>query len=59
MVDGEVIGTTKIADRWRISLIKNVRRVLEEQGYDIEEGDEISYLFKDGDIVVEPGYKPD
>lgn len=56
MVDGEILGTTKIADKWRISFLKEVREVLSEQGYDIEEGDRVVYRLEDGQIIIEPNW---
>ncbi|WP_435154532.1 hypothetical protein [Haladaptatus sp. DFWS20] len=52
--DEEILGTTKIAQRWRISLIKDVREVFEEQGTELEEGDRVVFVERDGDIVIEP-----
>ena len=57
MENGSIIGTTTIADRWRISLIKDVREVLEEQGHDVQEGDGIVYRLEDDRIVIEPSKK--
>lgn len=57
MEDGSIIGTTTIADRWRISLIKDVRDVLDDQGYDVKEGDGIIYRLEDDRIVIEPTKK--
>jgi hypothetical protein len=54
MADELILGTTKVTDRWRISLIKAVREELVEQGYDVEVGDRLVYKVKDGQIVVEP-----
>jgi hypothetical protein len=54
MGDGKILGATKVSDRWRISLIKDVRKVLEEQGHDVEIGDRILYKIEDGQIVIGP-----
>lgn len=50
MEEEEILGTTKVTGRWRISLIKAVR---EELGEDPEIGDRIVYKRRDGEIVVE------
>lgn len=52
--DERILGTTKVTDRWRISLIKAVREEFEEQGYDAEVGDRLVYKVRDGSIVIEP-----
>lgn len=54
MGDGEVIRTTTISSRWRISLVKDVRELFESQGRPVEEGDTIVYRLVDGEVVVEP-----
>lgn len=54
MSDERILGTTKVTDRWRISLIKAVREEFAEQGEDVEEGDLVVFKKRDGDIVVEP-----
>ena len=51
--DAEILGTTKVARRWRISLIKAVREELGEDGEEPEVGDRVVFKEKDGDIVVE------
>ena len=53
MADEKILGTTKVTDRWRISLIKSVREDLEEAGYDVEVGDRLVYKRVDDKIVVE------
>lgn len=53
MVDEKILGTTKVTDRWRISLIKSVREELEAAGHDVEVGDRLVYKIVDGEIVVE------
>ncbi|WP_458189969.1 hypothetical protein [Haladaptatus sp. NG-WS-4] len=55
MTDEEILGTTKIAQRWRISLIKAVREALTERGVELEEGDVVVFKECDGEIIVEPG----
>jgi len=54
MADEEILGTTTVTDRWRISLIKAVREVFEEAGEDVEVGDRLVYRLRDGQVVVEP-----
>ena len=54
MADELILGTTKVTDRWRISLIKAVREELEEQGYDVDVGDRLVYKVEDGKITLEP-----
>ncbi len=54
MTDEQILGTTKVTDRWRISLIKAVREQYEDEGHDVEVGDRIVYKFVDGKVVVEP-----
>ena len=48
-MSGELLGTTKVTEGWKISLIKEVRKELEGG----EVGDHIAYRKKDGDIVIE------
>jgi hypothetical protein len=54
MADEEILGTTMVTDRWRISLIKAVRETFEEAGEDVEVGDRLVYRYRDGEIVIEP-----
>ncbi|MFB6354743.1 MAG: hypothetical protein ABEJ92_11745 [Halobacteriales archaeon] len=54
MADGEILGTTTVTDRWRISLIKAVRERFEAEGEEIEVGDRLVYRYRDGQVVVEP-----
>jgi hypothetical protein len=54
MSDDRILGTTKVTDRWRISLIKAVREEFAERGEDVEEGDLIVFRERDGEVVVEP-----
>lgn len=49
-----ILGTTKVTDRWRISLIKAVREELAEGGTNVEIGDRVVFKAKDGKIVIEP-----
>lgn len=52
--EAEILGTTKIARRWRISLIKAVREELgEEDGEGPEIGDRIVFKNKGDEIVIE------
>lgn len=45
----KLLGTTKVTEGWKISLIKEVRKEL--KGGNV--GDHIVYRKKDGDIVLE------
>lgn len=54
MPDEQILGTTKVTDRWRISLIKKVREEFETDGEDVEIGDLVVFKRKDGDVVIEP-----
>ncbi len=49
-----ILGTTKVTDRWRISLIKAVREEFANEGADIDIGDRIVFKRRDGAIVIEP-----
>ncbi|WP_199174714.1 hypothetical protein [Halegenticoccus soli] len=51
--DEEILGTTKVTDRWRISLIKAVREELAEADDDVEIGDRIVFKRRGDDIVLE------
>ena len=51
--DEKILGTTTVAQRWRISLIKAVREELAKTGDEIDEGDRLVYKIKDGQIVIE------
>lgn len=53
MSDEQILGTTKVTDRWRISLIKAVREELAAAGHDVEVGDRLVYKLVDGRVVVE------
>lgn len=54
MTDEQILGTTKVTDRWRISLIKAVREEFEADDREVEVGDLLVYK-RDGDrIVIEP-----
>lgn len=48
-----ILGTTKVTDRWRISLIKAVREEFATDGEAIEIGDRIVYKASDGKIIIE------
>lgn len=54
MRDERILGTSKVTDRWRISLIKAVREEFQADGEDVEVGDRIVYKVRDGTVVVEP-----
>jgi hypothetical protein len=51
--DTEILGTTKVARRWRISLIKAVREELGDGEEEPEIGDRIVFRKKDGEIVID------
>lgn len=51
--DEEILGTTTISDRWRISLIKDVRTALAERDGEVAEGDLLVYRRRDEQIVIE------
>ncbi|MEZ3144136.1 hypothetical protein [Halobaculum sp. MBLA0143] len=51
--DAEILGTTKVARRWRISLIKAVREELGDEDEEPEIGDRVVFRKKDGEIVVD------
>ena len=53
MADEEILGTTTVTDRWRISLIKAVRETFAEAGEEVEIGDRLVYKLRDGQVVVE------
>lgn len=53
-MDEQILGTTKVTDRWRISLIKAVREEFEAGGEAIEVGDRLVFKKQNGSIVVEP-----
>lgn len=54
MTDERILGTTKVTDRWRISLIKAVREEFEADGDEVEIGDVLVYKKRGDHIVVEP-----
>ena len=54
MPDEQILGTTKVTDRWRISLIKAVREEFENEGEEVEVGDLLVYKLQDGKITIEP-----
>lgn len=54
MADEEILGTTMVTDRWRISLIKAVRETFEADGDEIAIGDRLVYKYRDGQVVIEP-----
>jgi bifunctional DNA-binding transcriptional regulator/antitoxin component of YhaV-PrlF toxin-antitoxin module len=51
--DEEILGTTKVTDRWRISLIKAVREELATAGSDVEIGDRVVFKRRGDQIVIE------
>lgn len=54
MTSEQILGTTTVTQRWRISLIKAVREEFEEEGEEVKEGDRLVFKKRDGQIVVEP-----
>lgn len=54
MSNERVLGTTKVTDRWRISLIKAVREEFEAAEEDVEIGDLLVFKKVDDRVVVEP-----
>lgn len=53
-MDGErILGTTKVTDRWRISLIKDVRDEFAAGGDEVEIGDLVVYKRKGDRILIE------
>jgi len=54
MSDERILGTSKVTDRWRVSLIKAVREEFQAEGEDVEVGDRIVYKVRDGTVVIEP-----
>ncbi len=51
----QILGTTTVTQRWRISLIKAVREEFEEVGEEVEEGDRLVFKkLENGQIIVEP-----
>lgn len=50
----EILGTTTVSDRWRISLIEDVCEEFTDEGIEIAEGDRLVYKRRDGEIVIEP-----
>lgn len=53
MAEEQILGTTKVTDRWRISLIKAVREEFESAGETIEVGDRVVFKARDGQVVIE------
>ena len=49
-----ILGTTKVTDRWRISLIKAVREEFEDDGHPVEIGDRVVFKERDGTVIIEP-----
>lgn len=49
----QILGTTKISDRWRISLLEAVREELADEEVEIKEGDLLVYKISDGKLVIE------
>lgn len=53
MAEEQILGTTKVTDRWRISLIKAVREEFEDAGEEIDVGDRVVFKARDGEVVLE------
>lgn len=53
-MDERILGTTKVTDRWRMSLIKAVREEFEAQGERVEVGDQVVFKKVGEKIVIEP-----
>lgn len=53
MADGEILGTTKIAPRWRMTLVADVREAFADRGREFEIGDRVVYRRRDDSIVIE------
>ncbi|WP_276301849.1 hypothetical protein [Halorussus lipolyticus] len=49
----QILGTTKISDRWRISFLEAVREELAGDDDEVEEGDRLVYKISDGKVVIE------
>lgn len=50
----QILGTTTVTQRWRISLIKAVREEFAADDQEVEEGDRLVFKKRDGDIIIEP-----
>ncbi|WP_168219993.1 hypothetical protein [Salarchaeum sp. JOR-1] len=53
-MDERILGTTKVTDRWRMSLIKAVREEFDAQGENVEVGDQVVFKKVGEKIVIEP-----
>jgi len=54
----KTLGTTKISQGGRISLIQDVRDVFADWGVEIDEGDQVVFAIRDGHVVVKPNEVP-
>lgn len=54
MPDERILGTTKVTDRWRISLIKAVREEFEADGDEVVVGDQVVFRKRGDSVVIEP-----
>lgn len=54
MPEERILGTTKVTDRWRISLIKAVRDEFSEADESVDVGDLLVYKKRGDSIVIEP-----
>jgi hypothetical protein len=51
--DEEILGTTKISNRWRISLIQSVREQLGDEEDEPDIGDRVVFRRRGDDVIVE------
>lgn len=54
MAHEEILGTTTVSSRWRISLIKAVRDEFAEDGVEFDTGDTLVFRKRGDEIVIEP-----
>lgn len=52
-MNGEILGTTTVSERWRISLIKAVREEFGGVEGGVDVGDRLVYRREDGKIIIE------
>lgn len=52
--ESEILGTTTLTDRNRISLIKRVQEVFDEQGRPVGLGDQVVYRLEGDRVIIEP-----
>jgi hypothetical protein len=52
-----VLGTTTVTNGWKVSLNKDVRKVLERDGEPVKVGDRLMYVLSaEGEIVIRKPY---